>query len=166
MLLLFPALAWLRSKFPALVPLADGDLFRNKVFQFFRETIREHKETITEGQPRDFIDTYLEEVSKTKDPASSFYPNANDGTQNRRAIHLLCNCDGKDMNLLSMNYLADMNFMATLLDLFAAGSETTSTTLMWSYFLLALHPEAQEKVANEIKARAGSREVLLEDRPQ
>ena len=59
-----------------------------------------------------------------------------------------------------------MNFCVTLLDLFVAGSETTSTTLMWSYFLLAQHLEAQEKVAQEIKARVGSREVLLEDRPQ
>ena len=56
--------------------------------------------------------------------------------------------------------------MATLLDLFIAGSETTSTTLMWAFFLLAQHPESQEKIAKEVKGRVGSREVLLEDRPQ
>ena len=79
MLQLFPAFAWLRTKFPFLVPVGDGDRFRNKVFEFFRTAIAEHKDTITEGQPRDFIDTYLEEVKKTQDPSSSFYPNPKDG---------------------------------------------------------------------------------------
>ena len=64
------------------------------------------------------------------------------------------------------DFMSDLNFMVTLLDFFIAGSETTSTTLMWSVFLFALHPESQEKAAKEIKDRVGSREVLLEDRPQ
>ena len=78
-LFLFPALGWIRSKFPSLIPLADGDRFRGKTFEFFRKAIQEHKETITEGQPRDFIDAYLEEVRKTQDSSSSFYANSKDG---------------------------------------------------------------------------------------
>ena len=162
MILLFPALGWIRSKFPALIPLADGDRFRGKTFEFFRKAIQEHKETITEGQPRDFIDAYLEEVKKTQDPSSSFYENSKDGgTWSWNPLILR----GQVLNSIEFNF-TDLNFIITLLDLFVAGSETTSTTLMWSFFLLAQHPQSQEKVAQEIKARVGSREVLLEDRPQ
>ena len=42
-------------------------------FQYFRETIQEHRKTMEEGNPRDFIDTYLDEINKTTDPTSSFY---------------------------------------------------------------------------------------------
>ena len=36
------------------------------------------------------------------------------------------------------------------LDFFAAGSETTSTTLVWSVMYMALYPEVQEKCQKEI----------------
>ena len=79
MLFLIPFLGWLRSRFPFLVPIPGGDRFRNQVFDFFRKTIAEHEETLTGGEPRDFIDAYLEEVKKTTDPTSSFYQNPKDG---------------------------------------------------------------------------------------
>ena len=59
------------------------------MFEFFRKAIQEHKDTMTEGQPRDFIDTYLDEVKKTQDPSSSFYPNSKDGGRQTRASHII-----------------------------------------------------------------------------
>jgi len=44
----------------------------------------------------------------------------------------------------------------SLLDLFLAGAETTSTTLTWVFLILAVHPEVQEKLYAEIKAVVGN----------
>jgi cytochrome P450 family 2 subfamily D len=53
-----------------------------------------------------------------------------------------------------------------LLDLFLAGVGTTSTAMTWEFLLLALHPEIQEKVHQEIKEKIGtSRLPALSDRP-
>jgi cytochrome P450 len=38
------------------------------------------------------------------------------------------------------------NLVATMLDLFIAGSETTSTTLTWSVLYMARHPDIQQRV--------------------
>jgi len=40
-------------------------------------------------------------------------------------------------------------------DLFVAGGETTITTLQWSVLFLALYPEWQEKVREEIRTVYG-----------
>ena len=45
-----------------------------------------------------------------------------------------------------------LNMKILMLDLFIAGTETTSTSLIWLILLLATHPEIQEKVQQEIDA--------------
>ena len=51
------------------------------------------------------------------------------------------------------------------MDLFAAGSETTATTLAWAVLYMVLHPEAQVKVQDEIDQVVGrDREPSLDDR--
>jgi cytochrome P450 len=45
-----------------------------------------------------------------------------------------------------------LNLKNLMLDLFIAGTETTSTSLLWLILLLASHPEIQEKVQQEIHA--------------
>ena len=40
---------------------------------FFQSVVTEHEKSITEGDPRDYIDAYLEEIRNSKDnPNSSF----------------------------------------------------------------------------------------------
>ena len=50
--------------------------------------------------------------------------------------------------------------------MFVAGADTVGVTLHWTTFLLALHPEIQEKLYDEINSIAEGREVSLEDRPR
>ncbi|XP_043076355.1 cytochrome P450 2J2 isoform X1 [Puntigrus tetrazona] len=52
-----------------------------------------------------------------------------------------------------------------VLDLFVAGTETTSTTLLWAFVYMMKYPEIQEKVQEEIDKVVGrSRQPIMNDR--
>ena len=40
----------------------------------------------------------------------------------------------------------DLNLRVVMQDLFTAGTETTSTSLLWLVLLLAIHPDIQQKI--------------------
>jgi cytochrome P450 family 2 subfamily J len=89
------------------------------------EQVAEHEATIDyNAAPRDFIDTVLVEMRRTTRTDSSFY-----GTR------------GQD------------NLVANLLDLFAAGSETTATTLSWAVLYMVREPAVQKRV--QVRRRKG-----------
>ncbi|XP_038189414.1 cytochrome P450 2J2-like isoform X2 [Arvicola amphibius] len=57
------------------------------------------------------------------------------------------------------------NLICSTLDLFLAGTETTSTTLRWALLYMALYPEVQEKVQAEIDRVIGQeKQPSLTDR--
>jgi cytochrome P450 len=64
----------------------------------------------------------------------------------------------------NFHFLIEETLIATLLDLFVAGAETTSTTLTYAFLYLALFPEKQSKFHEEIDRCIGSRYPTLEDR--
>ena len=101
------------------------------VMKLIEESIREHQMTIDVNEPRDFIDSYLKEIGDTTDPSSSFY--------------------GKD---------GIRSLTNTLLDLFLAGSETTSTTLTWAVLYMAREPQVQKKVQAEINDVVGNARIV------
>uniref|UniRef100_A0ACB8FP23 Uncharacterized protein n=1 Tax=Sphaerodactylus townsendi TaxID=933632 RepID=A0ACB8FP23_9SAUR len=53
----------------------------------------------------------------------------------------------------------EQNLIKVIFDLFGAGTETTSSTLLWGILEMVLHPEVQERVHEEIE------EVLGRDKP-
>ncbi|XP_068175789.1 cytochrome P450 2J6-like [Antennarius striatus] len=56
------------------------------------------------------------------------------------------------------------NLIVCVMDLFVAGSETTSTTLRWAFLYMAKYPEVQEKVQSELDRVIGqSRQPTMED---
>ncbi|XP_077345095.1 cytochrome P450 2K1-like [Lithobates pipiens] len=55
-------------------------------------------------------------------------------------------------------YFNDLNLTVLVTDLFAAGMETTSTTLRWGLLLMMKYPEIQENVQKEIEKVIGSGE--------
>jgi cytochrome P450 len=85
------------------------------------QKVSEHEATIDPNEPRDFIDKVLVEMRATTDPASSFY-----GEQGRQ------------------------NLVETLMDLFAAGSETTSTTLTWAMLYMVREPAVQDRLQAQL----------------
>ncbi|XP_039341458.1 cytochrome P450 2J2-like [Mauremys reevesii] len=57
------------------------------------------------------------------------------------------------------------NLIFSTLDLFTAGTETTSTTIYWALLYMALYPDVQERVQAEIDAVIGqSRQPAMDDR--
>ncbi|XP_035709560.1 methyl farnesoate epoxidase isoform X2 [Folsomia candida] len=104
------------------------------VTDFVWKTIPYHEETFQEGVKRDFLDVYIDEVRKTKDPNSPFHKSN-----------------------------SEMNWV--LIDLFIAGTETTSTTLSWTFLYMAKYQAVQKKLHEEIDRVVGpSRQPCLNDR--
>ncbi|XP_051792726.1 cytochrome P450 2K1-like isoform X3 [Acanthochromis polyacanthus] len=56
------------------------------------------------------------------------------------------------------------NLMTTVINLFAAGTETTSTTMKWGLLYLAKYPKIQDQVREEMTRVIGSRQVQFSDR--
>ena len=50
-----------------------------------------------------------------------------------------------------------------MITLVLAGHETTATALTWAWYLLATHPEAEEKLHTEVNTVLGDRPVSLDD---
>uniref|UniRef100_A0A8C5M1X8 Cytochrome P450 n=1 Tax=Leptobrachium leishanense TaxID=445787 RepID=A0A8C5M1X8_9ANUR len=61
-------------------------------------------------------------------------------------------------------YFHDNNLTILVIDLFAAGMETTSTTLRWGLLLMMKYPEIQKKVQDEIEKVVGSARPQAEHR--
>lgn len=58
----------------------------------------------------------------------------------------------------------EKNLIYTVTNLFAAGTDTTATTLRWGLLLMAKYPHIQDKVQEELSRVVGSREVQVDDR--
>jgi len=87
--------------------------------------------------PSNFIEAYLAKMQAETDPKSSFY-----------------GASGM------------LNLQNDLIDLFAAGVETTTSTLTWAIYFMVKHPEIQVRVQRELDdiAGTGGRQLMMSDR--
>uniref|UniRef100_A0A8D0H9Z3 Cytochrome P450 family 2 subfamily J member 2 n=1 Tax=Sphenodon punctatus TaxID=8508 RepID=A0A8D0H9Z3_SPHPU len=131
----------LYNSFPTLMKCVPGPhhkILRNwaKLKCFVKEVIDKHKEDWNPSESRDFIDAYLKEMAKDS-PTGFFSP---------ECFH-------------------EENLLFSALDLFFAGTETTSTTIRWALLHMAMHPDIQERVQAEIDTVIGqSRQPAMDDR--
>ncbi|XP_078278663.1 cytochrome P450 2D20-like isoform X2 [Rhinoraja longicauda] len=73
---------------------------------------------------------------------------------------------GQTKHIPNTSFL-ESNLVGTLWSLFAAGTETTSTTLNWALLFMVLHPDVQSQVHEEIDRVIGNgRKPKLEDREE
>lgn len=59
--------------------------------------------------------------------------------------------------------MTDAQLRDEVMTLFLAGHETTALALSWSWYLLALHPEAEKKFHDELEEVLGGRTPTVED---
>ncbi|KAJ1063835.1 hypothetical protein K5549_009147 [Capra hircus] len=148
----------LYNVFPRIMNFLPGPhqrLFSNweKLKMFVARMIENHKRDWNPDEARDFIDAYLQETEKSwqngflsnSSLASPYCDNVN------RSIDFSYE---EETSLTHKGNAAssfhEENLIYSTLDLFFAGTETTSTTLRWGLLCMALYPEIQEKVQAEI----------------
>ena len=111
------------------------------MYGMFNEQRAENLKTYDPEDMRDYMDCYLREMKRVTEEGkteSSFY--------------------GRD---------GDMNLNASLLDLYLAGSETTSTTLLFSIMYMVNYPNVQKRVQDELDSVVGpSRLPSLNDKDE
>ncbi|XP_039980216.1 cytochrome P450 2K1-like [Xiphias gladius] len=61
-------------------------------------------------------------------------------------------------------HYSEKNLIFTIANLFAAGTDTTATTLRWGLLFMAKYPHIQDQVQEELSRVIGSRQVQVIDR--
>ncbi|MBZ3891069.1 Cytochrome P450 2B19 [Sciurus carolinensis] len=156
-----------------------------EVITFIGHSVEKHRATLDPSNPRDFIDSYLLRMDKEKSNPHSEFHHKNltltllslffAGTETtsttlRYGFLLMLKYPhvaggpgtGEKSNLHSEFH--HKNLTLTLLSLFFAGTETTSTTLRYGFLLMLKYPHVAERVQKEIEQVIGShRPPALDD---
>ncbi|KAG7458675.1 hypothetical protein MATL_G00223160 [Megalops atlanticus] len=97
---------------------------------FLKEIIARHRSSLDPGNPRDLIDMYLVEVAQQQQSAEA------------------------GETSFSEDYL-----FYIIGDLFIAGTDTTTNSILWILLYMSIYPDIQEKVQAEIDSVVGSDRV-------
>ncbi|XP_073693281.1 cytochrome P450 2K6-like [Garra rufa] len=99
------------------------------------EFVTSLQETLNPQSPRGFADSFLIQQQKDEERSSK-----------------------------SATPFHSKNLHCTINNLFAAGTDTTATTVRWGLLLMAKYPEIQAAVQDEIDKMIGKRQPLVKDR--
>ncbi|XP_041651165.1 cytochrome P450 2F2-like [Cheilinus undulatus] len=127
--MLYDSIPMIRS-----LPLPFMKAFKNieTIETLLKDLLEKHKKTRVPGDPRDFVDCYLDELDKRVEDGSSF-------SEDRLTMHAL--------------------------DIYFAGTDTTSNTLLAGFLYLSTHPHIQERCQQEIDSvLEGKDRVSFDDR--
>ncbi|XP_026180297.1 cytochrome P450 2K1-like [Mastacembelus armatus] len=69
----------------------------------------------------------------------------------------------EESDIKNLHYHDD-NLLYSVMNLIAAGSDTTGSTIQWCLLFMAKYPHIQDKVQEELNRVVGSRQVQVEDR--
>ncbi|XP_038149877.1 cytochrome P450 2F2-like isoform X2 [Cyprinodon tularosa] len=101
------------------------------ILDIAQDLVNEHKKTRVPGEPRDFVDCYLDELEKRDDDSTFF----------------------------------EEQLKRVTLDLYSAGTDTTSNTLLSGFLYLMKYPHIQEQCQQEIdRVLDGQDKVSYENR--
>lgn len=146
----------LRFIFPDLSGYNSLMFILTKLWSFLNDEINQHVLNLPADEPRDLIDAFLMEISRNNSDNSQF---------NRELLFikpkfLFLGLTSASMSItcVTYNYLGE-ELLILCLDLFLAGSETTSNTLSTAMIYLALNPEQLPILQQEL------RRVVGQDRP-
>jgi cytochrome P450 len=62
--------------------------------------------------------------------------------------------------------MTDAQLRDEVMTLFLAGQETTALALSWTWYLLAQHPEAEDRLVAELREALGDRPLTVDDVPR
>ncbi len=110
---------------------------RVSVESFYQKIIKTVLSDYVQDNPRNFIDMYFDNTKKIIEE-----------------------------NAEMKKWFNDHDILACVGDLFAAGTETSATTMRWGCLFMCLYPDVQTKVQEELDAEVGrNRMPRLTDRP-
>ncbi|KAM3609433.1 uncharacterized protein V6R79_014725 [Siganus canaliculatus] len=118
--------------FIRILPLPFNKAFQNAqtVESILNDLLTDHKKTRVPGEPRDFVDCYLDELDKRGNDGSTFSEN---------------------------------QLIGSAIDLYIAGTDTTSNTLLTAFLYLMNHPHVQERCQQEIDTVLGGKDQICYD---
>ncbi len=137
--------------------------------KFLGDIVVEHLENEEdEDKTPDFCYAYLKEVRNSSDPGSSFYKERGGRLHTWVISADITQLQGQGRcSYFLLHYITVKCLPIILLDMYGAGSGTTTSTLAWVILYLLRHPEVQTRLQKELdEVTGGSRAPCLADRPK
>ncbi|XP_071961680.1 cytochrome P450 2U1-like isoform X3 [Antedon mediterranea] len=105
------------------------------------------------------------DASAENDAAKTESPNTESGSSDAKKD---ASAAGKSANLGGKTASDDINDVwRAILGLFLAGTETTTSTIMWFLLYMICYPDVQQRIKDEIEsATGGERPLTLQDKPK